>query len=255
MAQPFRIDLQEQFPHLARAPIVEAVIDIRARPEAEWSEHGVTERFKALIPEYPQAQRRREFSQQFRLGAATTELHNQGWTGVRFLSADTRNIVEFTRDGFAYHRLPPYEDWNRFSGEAMRLWKHFLEIARPSELQRVGVRFIGRIDMEPQEDNFEEYIQPSPVTPKGVEVPFVGFFHQDTLAIPGYPYVVNIIRTLQLPEKATQGCAIILDIDVGTTQPCKPVEEEMARCLAEMRWLKNRVFFGSITEKTKEKYK
>jgi uncharacterized protein (TIGR04255 family) len=109
--------------------------------------------------------------------------------------------------------------------------------------------------MEPQEANFEEYIQPSPTTPKGIDVPFVGFFHQDTLAMPGYPYVVNIIRTIQLPEKPTQGCAIILDIDVGTNQPFKPGAEELTRCLDEMRWLKNRVFFGSITARTLEKYK
>jgi uncharacterized protein (TIGR04255 family) len=255
MALPFKIDLQEQFPHLSRAPVVEAVLDIRARPEVEWLEQSVTDRLKNLLPDYPHADRQREFTQQQIFGETSAKFQDKGWTGVRLMSAHAENIAEFTRDGFAYHRLPPYQNWTQFSGEAMRLWRHFLEIAQPGELQRIGVRFIGRIEMEPEEGNFEEYIQPSPTTPRGIELPFLGFFHQDTLGVPGYPYVVNIIRTIQLPQKPTQGCAIILDIDVGTDQPFKPSEEEMARCLAEMRWLKNRVFFGSIAEKTLEKYK
>ena len=255
MTHPFKIDLQEQFPHLSRAPVVEAVIDIRARPEVEWAEQSVTERLKFLIPDYPRIDRQREVTQHFILGETATKFQDKGWTGVRLKSAREENIGEFTRDGFAYHRLPPYEGWKLFSGEALRLWKCFLEVARSSELQRIGVRFIGRIEMEPQEGNFEKYIQPAPTTPKGMDLPFLGFFHQDTLVVPGYPYVVNITRTIQPPEKPTQGCAIILDIDVGTNQPLKPGEEEMGRCLAEMRWLKNRVFFGSITKKTLEKYK
>ena len=34
----FTIDLDEKFPHLSKAPIIEAVIDIRVVPTAPWNE-------------------------------------------------------------------------------------------------------------------------------------------------------------------------------------------------------------------------
>ena len=49
----FKIDLTESFPLLARAPIVEAVIEIRARAEASWEEQAITEHLKTRLSEYP----------------------------------------------------------------------------------------------------------------------------------------------------------------------------------------------------------
>ena len=50
------IDPQEVFPHLSKAPITEAVIEIRANTETEWAEELITPRLKGEIIE--QSQRR-----------------------------------------------------------------------------------------------------------------------------------------------------------------------------------------------------
>ena len=47
----FKIDLTQTFPHLDKAPIVEAVIEIRTRAEAAWEEVPVTRRLKAQLPD------------------------------------------------------------------------------------------------------------------------------------------------------------------------------------------------------------
>jgi hypothetical protein len=41
-----RINIQETFPHLNQAPIVEAAIDLRARAEASWEETAVSAALK-----------------------------------------------------------------------------------------------------------------------------------------------------------------------------------------------------------------
>ena len=48
--------------------------------------------------------------------------------------------------------------------EAMRLWELHVEVAKPTEVQRLGVRFINRITMAPQAARFDDYIQPHPET-------------------------------------------------------------------------------------------
>jgi len=49
--------------------------------------------------------------------------------------------------------------------------------------------------------------------------------------------------------------ALILDIDVFTTQPLELEQSMLVRRLLEMRWLKNKVFFGSVTEKALELFR
>ena len=51
------------------------------------------------------------------------------------------------------------------------------------------------------------------------------------------------------------GIALILDIDVFTTHGFELDDSVLERRLSEMRWLKNKVFFGSITEKAFEMFR
>jgi len=248
-----RIDLADQFPHLQHAPIVEAVIDIRARAEVPWEEEALQAQLKAQLPDYPQADSRREFRHDAKMAPGEQPqqiLEDLGWKGLRLRSSDKLHIAQFNRDGFVFSRLHPYESWEQMTHEGMRLWKIHLESARPSEVQRLGLRFINRILLPPQDFDFEDYLTTPPRLPDHLELPFQGFFHNETLAVPGYPYGITIIRTIQPPQPAEPDrVGLILDHDVFSLEPFAIQQDILNRRLTEMRWLKNKVFFGSITKK------
>ncbi|MDE3068090.1 MAG: TIGR04255 family protein [Verrucomicrobiota bacterium] len=251
-----KIDVTEQFKLLPKAPIVEAVIQIHARPEASWAENEIVGILRPKIPEYKKAVSRKQIRHQVKLNAnqppeAIEE--NLGWHGLVCQTEDGKHGVQFNRDGFIFHRFSPYQKWEQFFNEALRLWKIYLEIARPVEAQRIGLRFINKIDLPPKEVNFEDYIRPHPETPFDLELPFMSFFHQDTLAVPGYPYAINIIRTIQPPlNPQVEGLGLVVDIDAFTTQSFEIKDGMLEGRLTELRWLKNKAFFGSVTEKALE---
>lgn len=249
-----RVDLEEQFPHLPHAPIVEAVIDIRGRAEAPWEESAIRAQLTAQLPGYSQLNSHREFRHEVRIAPGQEPqqaLLDLGWKGLRLQSSDKLHIAQYYRDGFVFSRLQPYESWEQLVREGMRLWKIHREIARPPEVHRLGLRFINRILLPPKDVDFEDYLKLPPKPPDRLALPFHEFFHQETLAVPGYPYAINIIRTIQPPQPPEPDrVGIILDHDVFTLEPFQVQQEMLERRLAEMRWLKNRVFFGSITDKT-----
>ena len=252
----FKIDLTQTFPHLDKAPIVEAVIEIRTRAEGLWEESTVTQRLKADLPEYPNVLSMNAVRQEITLGPQAPSqgtLHELGWNGLLFESADKLHVAQFNRDSFVFSRLHPYETWEHLEKEAKRLWTLHVEVARPTEAQRLGVRFINRIPMSAHANRFEDYIRPHPETPRGLDLPFLNFLHRETLMVPGQDYGINLTRTLQIPQdRLASGIGIILDIDVFTTQPFMLDQGDLERRLKEMRWLKNRSFFGSITEEALE---
>jgi uncharacterized protein (TIGR04255 family) len=254
-----KIDTSEKFEHLPRAPIIEAVLDIRARANAVWEESFVSATLKAQVPDYPNVAPRSIIEAEIKVMAGLPSFAQQrdlGWGGLVFKSGDGLNIAQFKRDGFTFSRLKPYEDWDRLKAEALRLWRIHSALAKPLEIQRVGLRFINRIDMPINETGFEDYIQPHPSPPRDLDLPFTGFLHVDSLAVPGHPYGINLVRTIQPPQPPlNERYGLIIDTDVFTILPIEHQEDWFDKSLDEMRWLKNKVFFGSITQKAIQNFK
>jgi uncharacterized protein (TIGR04255 family) len=251
-----KINVEEKFENLPRAPIVEAVIEIRARATKTLEESSLRSALQAKLEGYGFLDSIREFHGEVQIEAEKppSQKIDVGWKGVRFRSSDAKHIVQFNRDGFAFSRFEPYLTWEQLYSESQRLWTIYKQVAQPADIQRIGLRFINRIKLPAGELLFEEFMQPAPSAPRGLELPFHSFMYHDTLAVPENPYAINVIRTVQQPSTDV-GTGLILDIDVFTTQGFDLDESILGRRLLEMRWLKNKVFFGSITGKALQMFR
>ncbi len=251
------IDVTEKFPLLASAPIVEAVVDIRARPTGEWSEEFLRSRLATKLPNYPDVRSQREVHIHAKVITAgeAEHLHRDKWRGVRFTSADALHVAQFNRDGFVFSRLTPYKNWDQFCGEALRLWALHAELAKPSEIQRLGLRFINRIPMPSDDYRPSDIWKAPPTAPKDLKLPIADYLRQDTFQVPGHPYIVRRTQAIQPPTpKSPDEVGLILDIDVSSTRPCQSSTEKLRTRLIEMRWLKNKMFFASITPRAIKRF-
>jgi len=258
VSQALKIDLAEQFRRLPHAPIVEAVIEMRARAEVPWEESTIRERLTPLLPGYQKIESQSEFEHEMQLGPgqdAVQRHRDLGWRGLRCESADHLHIAQFNRDGFVFSRLRPYDHWEQFQGEAMRLWEIYQGLASPSGIQRLGLRFINRIDLPVDGPPPDDYLRMPSEVLAGMPLSRAGFFHRDVLAVPGYPYIITIVRTVQPIQVAgSKGFGLLLDIDVFSTESFELGGDLLKQRLDEMRWLKNKAFFGSITEQALESF-
>ena len=247
------INTTEEFSRLSRAPIIEAVIEIRVALESAWDEQKIELLFKDKLPDYPIFSSQKEFKQEFQINVspempAKQTFSDLGLRGFRFQSEDKYHIVQFNKDAFIFSRLIPYDNWHSFVDEAFRLWQIYSALAKPFEVLRIGLRFINRIPCPIEGFELDKYLRVVPQPPFDLDVPFTAFLHHDTLLIPNYPYNVNVIKTIQPSAKPDENdFGLIIDIDVFTTQKLPTDREILRHHLEEMRWLKNKVFFGSIT--------
>jgi len=254
------INIKDIFPHLNKAPIVEAVIAIGALPTSQFDEKFVRNHIENKLDGYEFKDSIHEFIQDIQIrpqASPENKIHDLGWKGLHYRSNDGLNVVQINRDGFVFSRLQPYESWKQLSSEAHRLWNEYNKIAKPVAINRLGLRFINRFNLPPKELEISKYIDPAPEPPRGLELPFLAFMHQDRLAVPGHDYAINLIRTIQKPSEKNNACVgIIIDIDVFTLRTQIEVDDDIFdKQLMEMRWLKNKVFFGSITDEAKEDFK
>ena len=77
------------------------------------------------------------------------------------------------------------------------------------------------------------------------------FFYQDSYTVPNHPYGVNWVCTQH--SQANQQF-ILVDIDVFISKVIDIEESRLINHLNKIRWLKNKIFFNSITDIALEKF-
>ena len=248
---PFSIDFSKKFPNLRHAPIVEAVIHWQARASKEWNPDELRAELTARLTDFPvvKVQHHQEIRFEAHIGDESPPQASERttWQGFRLESPDRHVIAQFTRDGLAFSRLAPYETWESFEAEARRVWAIFVALAAPLDIQRLGVRFINRIDSAKLE-NLAEYLNEPPSL--AAQLPLSEFLYQSKFDVPGHDFGIRVGKTMQ-PENIVQNqtAGLIIDIDVFTNRPLLCDDGVIGEHLSKMRWLKNHVFFTLLTSK------
>ena len=243
------IDLSETFPHLSKAPIVEAVIDIRVVPSVKWDEISLQSDLKQRLPDFPKVETLRQARYQLTIGKQNNPtVEDFGCVGFKFQSSDNLHIAQFNKEAFVFSRLKPYLDWAQLRQEALRLWAIYCELLRPKQVTRIGLRFINRIAIKQEKVELADYYKYPPKSLEELNWALTGYLHHDVMQVPETPYRVNLIKTVQnVPGAGETG--LILDIDVFMQDQFEYDEQRIKECLEEMRWVKNKIFFTSLTGK------
>jgi uncharacterized protein (TIGR04255 family) len=240
--------------HLRAAPIKEALIDFRISPRSDCVLQQI-QRIADLLPGYRQQGLIYQIETTLNLSNdSETESKKTLATGVRFQSADESFVAQFGIGGFTLSRLPPYKTWGNLVEEALRLWKIYLEVAKPELVTRVATRFINDLQLPMLEgEHFEDYLTASPKIPPGLSQAVLEFLQRVVIGEPTTQCLANVIQVLQ--EGPRQGkVPVILDIDVYKAIEFVPSDHHLWETLEALRIFKNTIFFESLQEKAVELY-
>jgi uncharacterized protein (TIGR04255 family) len=244
-----KIDFSEKFPHLSNAPIMEAVIDFRAKPSISCEQEQFLNYFKQEFSDFPVVASNSNTVYHFNPAATQPAPPSTFWNGLTLHSSDKLRIAQCQKDGFSLSHLPPYPHWEKFAGDALAMWGKYKALTKPTEIQRIGVRFINRIPITTPAVELNDYLIDAPKNLSAFPLPRLGFVHSDTFIVPGTNYMVHVISALQPPDAITHLPAVILDTDISTTTPSSTEDQLLTPKLQEMRWLKNKIFFASLNKK------
>ena len=237
--------------HLDNAPIVEAIIDFRVKLSAKF-EVKTFASIKGLVGDsYPQMEERREFEAGVKINGKRVQhvVEEKGLQGYFFKSKDGRNVAQFRKDGFTFSRLKPYTEWQDVLAEAKKLWRLYRDEACPDLVTRIAVRYINQLDIPLPIKDLEKYLKAPPVIPRNAPQELHQFLTRVTVRDPRSDIMAHIIQALERGPK--RDCVtVILDIDVFKQKESGFVELEIWQIFKQLRDLKNRIFFDSITEET-----
>jgi uncharacterized protein (TIGR04255 family) len=239
--------------HLAKAPIAEAILDIRAVLPAATRLRQLDAMHLEIREDYPNRRTRKRIKQTFDVrgeGEVRLTKHAPTEDGFLFQSRDGKRIVQARLDGFTFNQLKPYSTWDTFRDEAKQHWHRYIDIAHPESVQCIALRYINRMELPLPIGDFKEYVLTAPEIGRGIPSAVSNMFLRLSVPYPDGALAI-ITETLEPPEKRSSGeiLPFILDIDVIRNEPSTPPFADIWEKFEELRRRKNDIFFNTITRK------
>ena len=157
--------------HLQNAPIREAVIDIFVEFPKETDRATQLKLLQSLCDKvsanYPTVQNVAEAQFEFNLKQNQARFEGNV-SGYRCFNSDKNRIVQFRLDGFTANWLRPYSEWKDFRNMASEMWQLYQQIAVPTKVVKLGVRYINDLTLPTPFENFGEYLVSDPIIPQGL---------------------------------------------------------------------------------------
>ena len=219
---------------LKNAPITEAVIDLHVQARVEFGAY--VESLRAAF--------RESFD-----SAEEQPAEKLGRRGLIFPARPTSEAVQVSENGFAFSKLQPYTSWEDVRDSARRYWEIYRRVVDVEIIDRVGVRFINQFRLR-HDQKLPDYLAVLPQVPETVAPEEVAdtlsrlTIHDDKLGITS--------RVFYVCKTDETGVTVIIDTD--SAKLGRFDSEDIWASLEQLRDVKNRIFFGSITENAAQEF-
>ena len=239
--------------HLNNAPIREALIDIHVKMPDDITIEKIEEFGQSIKDEYPGVSKQWLTKVKIKPGSHPERDEEAEQIGYGFISKNKKQVLQVRLNGFTFSRLRPYETWEKLLDESKRLWSLFVGSLKPITIERVACRFINELALE-MPINIDDLVASPPVRIKGLPDVLETFLTR--VVIPNEELSAKTIITQSFDGVDQDGKGVlILDIDVFKEGSFAVDSDDVWDILESFHDYKNRIFFGSVTESTVEKYK
>lgn len=240
------------WPKLTKAPIVEGLIDIRVERSPAVTMAALQSAGDELAADFPSRTVLHHWSGQIHLPpqaspSISTAVHEPD--GLLLRSTDEKWVVQFRLDGFTVSRLQPYVTWADLKAKATDLWTRYVAAANPTKVTRVASRFINRVQI-PVGEPFEHTFLTNFVIGQALPQAVAGYLLR--VVIPFEEHQAVAIVTQSMEGNAGE---CLFDLDAFSERPHGVNDEGLWKTLDNLRDVKNRLFFGSLTEAALERFK
>jgi uncharacterized protein (TIGR04255 family) len=239
-------------PQYARAPILEAILEIRAVLPGGVTVDSLRDvRAGSDVEQYTEAADLGNVDIRVDAtgGAPVVSATNEP-QGYQFRDPSAARLFQARLDGFSFHKHAPYTHWEEWRDEARRLWNRYREVAQPVRLSRIGIRYINRLDLPPAKE-LKDYLLTAPDIAPGLPQNLTAYAMQLSIPWPDLPNAVLVVRQAMVEPPSLDVVSILLDLDVVQVLDLPANGDDVWVALEELHTRENDAFEWCITNRTR----
>lgn len=240
---------------LDRAPIREAIIDIRFSSKATIEDiksfaDSISDLFTSIEPVIVN-----DVTFNHSTNAQSSEVtHDQVLTG--YVLQSESHIYQVKLDGIVASKLEPYDCWDSFMSDARDFWIKYSSSIEIQKINRIALRYVNCIEIPLNEGkaNLSDYLEAAPELPDNLNVSINAFVSKVQFFMPEYDCQAILIHASEGHSKPLDRINIIVDIDVFKEHSETASSRnggDIWPLFHALRDAKNQIFFSAITEQTK----
>lgn len=247
---------RENFFKLKNAPIIEALIDIQFETDDLWDISELKAKIPALLTEDYQTIEERQWFEagliKNRTGQMQLSAKDHGTIGYILREPTKSKVVQTRLKGFGFSHLQPYQDFPSFATEAKKYWQAYKEIFSSIKVKKVSLLYINIIDFSKKVNSFQELSNVLKIIPNyhtdGDLLNYASSFQLNENGLSA------LIKQATMQNVETGFTGVNLQIETFKDFSVNPGEEEIWGSIEELRHLKNKIFFSSISEEKIKEY-
>ena len=166
--------------------------------------------------------------------------------GYLYTSTDQKSKIEIREGVFTYIEEHPYNNWDIFIGDVQKYLGYFSKTLNTHTIQRTSIRFINRFVLK-EFNNPIEYFKTTISTSEDGAIPYPISQYSFNMMIPVNENIYSIVK--QEFNRISDKNNYIFDIDVLDQSNLIFNIDTILEVLVNLRQIKNKIFFGNITDK------
>ena len=235
---------------LANPPIQEGLIDLRVAFEALPTDRAFESIAEEIASSYELTYPLNRVSSQFQITEDVVSTSSASFQriGTRFQSNSSNFVFQAQIDGFTVSLLRPYSSWDKLYEETKRLWSIYEKHCKPINVGRIAVRYVNQFEAESLLVGLRTWLAVPPRAPDSMKGDTGSLFSR---AVVEHEPTGTTTVLVQLAQSVPDGkVGITIDIDAFRVRNFDVQGKEWWSQLEDLRTLKNRVFFSSVTKNT-----
>jgi uncharacterized protein (TIGR04255 family) len=195
-------------------PIVEAICEFRFGGNSPWDMAIPGLLFGKLEEEYPERKQIRLIQEDLRPGPTGPERRVEVIDRMQLVAPDQKSLLQVNQNLLTVNRLAPYDKWEAFKPRIEQALKVYRDIAQPTGLDRIGLRYINRLSIPGDKAVVEDYFNFYPHLQSPLPQYMVDFNCFTRLQFDDLPASLNLV--LRHDRSVKNAVGVILDLDIYT---------------------------------------
>lgn len=235
----------------ANSPIIETVCEFRLPPDSKWDLTIPGLVYEKICDEFPNKEQRLIKEIDLKHGPQGVEQQIRTNERILFLTEDRKTFIQVGTHLLAVNCLKPYPTWNKFKPSIEKAFKALSETIVINTFQRIGLRYINRIEIPGQSVKLEDYFEFRPFLGKDLPQNMADFIVGGVLQFHDGRDSCRVQLSKAVPEKPNN-VSFLLDFDFFLAK------SQTVSIKQALEWIDNahqeveKIFEGCINERLRE---
>lgn len=231
-------------------PIEEAVVEFRfaLESESDLTIPGKLHEHPNIKRQYPGRPRTQKLLEPVIPAGSDQPVVREG-VRVQLVNDNGNRLISLGLNVLSVNVLRPYDGWDQFQPRVETALRAYTDVAQPTGISRIGVRYINKIIVPRNDIKIEDYIQYHLPAGSGLPTQLVGFWNRIEYKYDEFVKLLFNQVKVEAPEGQT---AFVLDLDVYWEATEAISLDSIMKIVDDLHKREGEAFEAIITDATRE---